>query len=186
MYVLFASAAFFGVRRMSTPAPPPEPAVSLRPELRPWDYLGCYDLEVEPWSYERVVRQGELSVRESAAPPAGASTRLTPDRIRLAADSVDEWGRELDTYRAMALDADREEVREDRLRWFVRADTLWLVWSDGPVRGGVALFASADSLMGSARSFSRRDSLDATARATAWRINCATYAREGSRTGPHR
>ena len=159
--------ALIGVAdRIRGPAPsaatPPE-----RPELNPWEMLGCYDLEVDPWESGMV-------------PEARAPILTAPGRLRLAADSVDEWGRRLDTYRAVPLGGDHDRLLRDVIRWFVRADTLWLVWSGRPVRAGIALLVSAngDGFIGRAVFSDGSSGTEGTAEAAAWRINCATLDRE--------
>lgn len=102
----------------------------------------------------------------------------------LLADRGDRWGRVQETRRALGLGAVDEASRW--LRWFVRADTLWLVWSDSALRAGVALFSSGDSLVGRARAFWATDSLDITAEAHARPLNCWTLERERARLRPRR
>jgi hypothetical protein len=103
----------------------------------------------------------------------------------LLADSTDEWRRSLRTYRAVPLGETGTAVA-DYLRWFVRGDTLWLVWSDRRSRAGVALRPDGSILEGSARGFADGDSIGVKARASAWRINCATLQRWEPRLGPRR
>ncbi|MDX1395490.1 MAG: hypothetical protein R3195_13970 [Gemmatimonadota bacterium] len=126
--------------------PPPRPA------LRMWGMPGCYRISGDPW-------------------PEGVEEAVgLPDHVMLVPDSLDEWGRVYETYRAEPLD-----VEDDRAyRWFVRADTLWLVWSDAGVRGGLALRESADRLLGRVRVGGAGSGADATARVEAWKVNCAT------------
>jgi hypothetical protein len=160
--------------RLRGPAPseasPPE-----RADLNPWALLGCYELRVEPW---------ESDSSTASRPPLLSA----PARIRLAADSVDEWGRVLDTYRAVPLGEQHDERLRDVLRWFVRADTLWLVWSGRPVRAGVALLASSNGagLFGRAAYSDGASNEEGTAEATAWRVNCATLERETEPRRPWR
>lgn len=164
----------FVLRRVGTPPEPEEPPA--RAQLRAWDLLGCYELEAGAW---------ERAAGEPDAPAgAGGPGPSVPGRVMLAADSVDAWGRRLASYRAVDLGAERDPSRS--LRWFVRADTLWIVWSGSGLQGGAALFAEGDSLRGLARVSGRDDSLDVSARVTAWRFNCATLGREPSRRGPRR
>lgn len=161
--------ALLGRSRAPSPeelAPPP------RPDLRPWELLGCYELRLDPW---------EASAFEAAP---DSIPLPTPRRVMLVPDSIDEWGRPQATRRAVPLGGADEQPLAHRLRWLTRADTLWLVWSAGATRAGVALFDDRDSLFGRARLFDARDSIDVTAPAAAWRINCATLDREspGART----
>ena len=151
------------------PARPP-------PALRRWDFVGCYDLRVDAWSFGRYV----------ASPDSATLARLTPPtRIMLLPDSLDEWGRAYRTLRAVPQSGEFDAELLRSLRWFTRADTLWLVWSAGPTRVGVALFDHGDSLVGRGAAL-RADSAQGTALAAAWRINCATSARERSAPYPRR
>lgn len=155
--------------------PAPEELAPLpRPDLNPWDLPGCYELRVEPWE-----AQAFEAAPDSVPLPA-------PTRVMLMPDSIDEWGRAQATRRAVPLGGDGDDPLADILRWFTRADTLWLLWSDGMTRAGVALFDDGDSLLGRARSFGTADSSDLTAPAAAWRINCATLDRESSNRRPRR
>ncbi len=115
------------------------------------------------------------------APGTAAESDLPilPGRFLLLADSLDEWGRPQDTYRARPLDPGPPSG-DAAFRWFVRADTLWLVWSDARLRGGVALRGSSSSLVGRARVTGRGTPLDMSARVEAWPINCSTLRREGA------
>lgn len=163
--------ALLGRGRIPAPeeqAPPP------RPDLNPWDFLGCYELQVDPWEADAF----EAAPDSTALPP--------PTRVMLMPDSVDAWGRPQSTRRAVPLGGDSDDPLADILRWFTRADTLWLLWSDGTTRGGVALFDEEDSLFGRARSFNAADSTDVTAPATAWKINCATLGPERLSRRPRR
>ena len=54
-----------------------------------------------------------------------------------------------------AQDGDHDPRVGDYMRWVVRADTLWLIWSDGRAGGGVALRSVGDSMLGRARVFDR-------------------------------
>ncbi len=139
--------------RTAEPAPA-EPVE--RPDLHVWDLPGCYQLVSQP-------TEDEIDV-------------VLPEHLFLAADSVDQWGRTQDTYRAEPLDADSAAAP---YRWFVRADTLWVVWSEGALRGGLALRASGDGLLGRARVAGSGDG-DATARVQAWKVNCSTRAIESA------
>lgn len=142
-----------------TSGPSVEEAVE-RAGLHPWSMLGCYALRLGSWS---------TSPAESVA---------APSEVMLLPDSVDRWGRVLPSYRAAALPISRDA--EGSLRWFVRADTLWLLWSGRGVRAGAALLESGDGLRGRARALGGADSLDASAPATAWPVNCSTLAPESA------
>lgn len=139
-------------------APPPRPA------LRLWELPGCYALDLDPWTPE-----GDTAV---AGPPRS---------LMLFADSVDQWGRPQETYRARPLPDTLAGASP--YRWFVRADTLWLVWNRGNARGGLALRARDDGFVGRARVADPRAGLDVSARAEALKVNCATGRAEPSRTG---
>lgn len=95
-------------------------------------------------------------------------------------DAFDEWGREYSTFRAIDLDDPASGGREAPYRWFTRADTLWLVWSDADVRGGIALREFGRSLSGRAGLVGRRDSARLDAPITAWTVNCYTRERDWS------
>jgi hypothetical protein len=156
------------VRTAEELAPPP------RADLNPWDLVGCYELRVDPWEVEAF----------EAAPDS--VTLAPPARVMLMPDSVDAWGRAQSTRRAVPLGGEPDDPLASILRWFTRVDTLWLLWSDGTTRAGVALFDDGDNLVGRARSFSAADSSDVTAPAAAWRINCATLDRESPGRRPRR
>jgi hypothetical protein len=175
----------------------PEPLMEpVRPDLRPWDFLGCLDVSLDPWTLEFATQETdsvagsstdlaeseELFATDTPAP----AILSPPGRLMLLPDSLDEWGRPRPTYRAVPLDADYDGRLGRFLQWFVRADTLWLLWSDGVARGGTALFASGDSLVGRARALDTAEFLDGTAWATAWPVNCATLERESRRGRPRR
>ncbi len=116
--------------REASPEPPPPP-----PDLRAWDFLGCHQLEYGTWS------------GGTSAPPGQPPLH----HVMLLPDSVDEWGRAQGTYRAVSLNqdapsgtgsrtgADRGADPEVDVRWFTRADTLWLVWTEEESLGGIAL-----------------------------------------------
>lgn len=106
------------------------------------------------------------------------SSVAAPSELMLLPDSVDRWGRVLPSYRAAALPITRDA--ETSLRWFVRADTLWLLWSGRGVRAGAALLETGDGLRGRARAMGGADSLDASAPAAAWPVNCSTLAPESA------
>jgi hypothetical protein len=158
------------------PDPSPELAMEPPPALRPWDYIGCYDLQVEPWSFSRYVASSDSASR---------ALLTIPRRIMFLPDSLDEWGRAHSTRRAAALSDDHDDGHARPLRWFVRADTLWLVSAAGSTRFGVAFFADGDSLIGRAVSL-RADSAQGTAAAGAWKINCSTLEREKTHARPRR
>ena len=158
------------------PTPPAELVTEPPPDLRRWDYIGCYDLEVDPWSFSRYVANSDSASR---------ALLTAPCRVMLLPDSLDEWGRSYGTRRAAPLPGDHDEALARSLRWFVRADTLWLVWAAGATRVGVALFADGDSLTGRALSL-RADSAQGTAAAGAWKINCSTFERDGALARPRR
>lgn len=115
--------------------------------------LGCYELDLGSWT------------------PDGAEVAEPERRLMLLPDSVDEWGRSHRTYRAVAYPASDDDPRPHR--WFVRADTLWVVWSRGSTSGGLALRGSPERLVGRARA-RRPGASDATARVEASRVNCFT------------
>lgn len=169
-----------------------------RSSLHPWSMLGCHALRLGSWTASPTpgaagAEGTEMPGREPSpaadAPPSGdsgepeglsqdvldlLSSVAPPSEVMLLPDSVDRWGRVLPSYRASALPGSLE--RERSLRWFVRADTLWFLWSERGIRAGMALQETRDGLRGRARALSGADSLDASAVATAWPINCATLA----------
>lgn len=150
-----------------------------RPDLVRWEMPGCYTLRVEPWEFSVQAESG-FTVPET--PPF----LVPPSQVRLLPDSTDRWRRPLITYRAVPLSPDSDTRLADYLRWVVRADTLWLLWSDGRAGGGIALRQSGDSLVGRARAFDRQRGLDGDALAAAWRIDCATRQPEPAERGPRR
>lgn len=156
--LVLAVAPFF-MRRDPGPDEP-----SPRPALRVWEMPGCYAVEVDPWT-----------------PDTDSAIAGPPGSVLLLADSLDEWGRPQDTFRA--------EPRPDTLeggspyRWFVRADTLWLVWNRGSARGGLALRAGEERLVGRARVTDPGAGVDVQARVEALKVNCATGRAEPSRVG---
>lgn len=157
-------------------APEPELSVADDPAaLHPWRLVGCWELRYGGWGGVEVPASERPAGEEGA--PTGA---LTPPRtLMLLPDSVDEWGRVLPSYRAVPLRED--EHRPGRsLRWMVRDDTLWVLWSEGRARAGAALHRSGDSLVGSVRALEGRadeDSLDLNASAAAVEISCASGER---------
>lgn len=150
---------------------PEEEAPPDRPDLRAEAVMGCYVLRAGPWRRDPAAALDSL-------PPA----LEPPVRVALLPDSADAHGRGLPSFRAEAIS---EAERPDRdLRWTVRADTLWLLWAEPGARGGAALFAEGDSLLGSARAVA--EGVDAAAPAVAWPINCSTLGRERGRGRPRR
>ncbi len=164
--------------RMRSPPEPTAPEVVERPDLVKWDMPGCYALRVDPWDWTTPASNAsELDVPAFLTPPT---------RVRLMADSTDQWRRPRTTYRAVPLTGDHDPRMGEYMRWVVRADTLWLLWSDGRAGGGIALRQSGDSLLGRARAFDRMQELDGDARAAAWRIDCATLERRSTERRPRR
>lgn len=164
-------------RLRSPPEPVAQEAVE-RPDLVKWAVPGCYAVRVDPWEW---------------APPipdtSGVETPafLTPPtRVRLTADSTDQWRRERVTYRAVPLTGDHDPRVGDYMRWVVRADTLWLIWSDGRAGGGLALRSVGDSLLGRARVFDRILDLDGSSAAAAWKLDCLTLERQRERATARR
>ena len=164
--------------RMRSPPGPTAPEVVERPDLVKWDMPGCYALRVDPWDWT------------SASPDTSEfdvpAFLMPPTRVRLMADSTDEWRRSRTTYRAVPLTGDHDPRMGEYMRWVVRADTLWLLWSDGRAGGGIALRQAGDSLLGRARAFDRMRELDGDARAAAWRIDCSTLERRSTERRPRR
>lgn len=145
------------------------PATADPRDLPRWELLGCWELGLDPW---RVTRARSDSARLSSPPPRTAVPVDPPGHVMLLPDSVDPWGRVLDSYRAVAVG---DTATDPSLRWFVRADTLWLVWSRADVRGGIALRRVDHRLGGRARVVG--DTVDASARAEAWPVDCSTLER---------
>lgn len=140
-----------------------------RPKLARWELLGCWELGLDPW---RVTRTDTGSA-DGPPPPRVDVPAEPPGHVMLLPDSVDPWGRVLDSYRAEAVGD--TAGGGPPLRWIVRGDTLWLLWSASGVRGGVALRRFDGRLTGRARSFG--DSVDASARAEAWPVSCSSLER---------
>ncbi|MEE8572489.1 MAG: hypothetical protein V3T20_04475 [Gemmatimonadota bacterium] len=164
--------------RLRSPPEPTVPEVVERPDLVKWDMPGCYALRVDPWDWAAPSSNtSEFEVTAFLTPPT---------RVRLMADSTDQWRRSRITYRAVPLTGDHDPRVGDYLRWVVRADTLWLLWSDGRAGGGIALRQAGDSLLGRARAFDLMRELDGDARAAAWRIDCATLERRSTERRPRR
>jgi hypothetical protein len=166
-----------------TSGPPVEEAVE-RAGLHPWSMLGCYALRLGTWGASPVesASTGDTVSAPGSDLTAGAAELLSsvaaPSEVMLLSDSVDRWGRVLPSYRGAALPISRDAATS--LRWFVRADTLWLLWSGRGVRAGAALLETGDGLRGRARALGDADSLDASAPATAWPVNCSTLAPESA------
>lgn len=158
LLVLAAVGFFLRSRESATGEPPPRSA------LRVWDLTGCWALELDPW-----------------APPAASGVAGPPASFLLVADSLDEWGRRQETFRAEPVPDTL--AGSSPYRWFVRADTLWLVWRRAGLRGGLALRARDDGFVGRARVTDAGAGVDVTARAEALRVNCATGRPEPPRSG---
>ena len=159
---------------------PPEPVVHedvQRPDLVKWELPGCYALREDPWEW--------TSASDTTTPEIPAFLTL-PTRIRLTADSTDQWRRSRVTYRAVPLTGDHDPRVGEYMRWVARADTLWLIWSDGRAGGGVALRSVGDSLLGRARAFDRVLELDGSSNAAAWRLDCLTLERQSRERRPRR
>ena len=160
---------------------PPEPVVQEvveRPDLVKWEMPGCYALRVGPWEWTS-------SSSDTTATEAPAFLTL-PTRVRLTADSTDQWRRSRVTYRAVPLTGDHDPRVADYMRWVARADTLWLIWSDGRAGGGLALRSVGDSLLGRARVFDRVLGLDGSSGAAAWKLDCLTFERQSTERRPRR
>ncbi len=154
---------------------PPEPVVREvveRPDLVKWEIPGCYALRVNPWEW--------TTVATDSTAPDPPSFLNPPTRVRLTPDSTDQWRRSRVTYRAVPMTGDHDPRVGDYMRWVARADTLWLIWSDGRAGGGIALRSVGDSLLGRARVFDRVLELDGSSTAAAWRLDCLTLERWSS------
>lgn len=162
--------------RLRSPPPVAEPRAVERPDLVKWDMPGCYALRVGEWDWTSPAREG-IEV---------PSFLELPTRVRLLPDSVDQWRRSRVTYRAVPMTGDHDPRLKEYMRWVVRADTLWLIWSDRRAGGGVALRSVGDSLLGRARVFDRALDLDGSAGAAAWRLDCRTLERYRERSTPRR
>lgn len=177
--LLVATAAFYLAPRLASggsDAAPPE-----RTDLRAWSLIGCYDLRVDPWvdhapgtgeAPRPGANDGWLPGEGAAGPAPSGSSFDPPAGIMLLPDSADRWGRALPTHRAVPLDDGGRPGRS--LRWMVRDDTLWVLWSEEETRAGVALSRAGDSLVGSGRALGAGDTVDVVARASARPINCHT------------
>jgi hypothetical protein len=165
------------------PEPPPEPVILSMPEM-----LGCWELDVGDWEFTSTgtaETTGETIIPDSAS----RALLVAPDRILLLPDSIDEWRRTYTTYRAAPVSGPHDPRLRDYLRWFLRADTLWLVWSDRNLRAGLALLTEGDRLEGGGRALIEGRSaadgrIDGRTSASAWKVNCATGLRDMKRTGP--
>jgi hypothetical protein len=154
------------------PPSPLEPMVLRLPEM-----LGCWELDSGEWVFAESVEPDSAS----------RSLLVVPDRVLLLPDSIDEWRREYVTYRAAPLAGDHDPRLADYLRWFTRADTLWLVWSDRSTRAGLALLADGDRLSGGGRAHlaaSGDGRQDGRISVSAWKVNCATGLTDVRRDGP--
>ncbi len=187
---LLVVAAGVGYHLLASERPRPEGAEPIA--LPTWEMIGCWEVRTTSWTATPEARSRPRGgVREGSRPPDGsgapspgpAPPTLDPPRsVMLLPDSVDPWGRVLDSYRAVdrrAGEAARSsadpEARPSRtLRWFTGRDTLWLVWREGGARAGIALTPHEDRFRGTARALA--DSADLSAGAEAWRVNCATGA----------
>jgi hypothetical protein len=160
---------------------PPEPVLQEavdRPDLVKWELPGCYALRADPWEWTS-------PASDTIAIEAPAFLTL-PTRVRLTPDSTDQWRRSRVTYRAIPLTGEHDPRVGEYMRWVVRADTLWLIWSDGRAGGGVALRSVGDSLLGRARVFDRVLELDGSSSAAAWKLDCLTLDRQSSERRPRR
>lgn len=168
----------------------PEAEAVDRPDLRAEAVMGCYVLRVGPWNLASsgrapadAAQPGSPSATRPGVVPDSLPVALEPPaRVALLPDSADAHGRDLPSFRAEAIPEGERPGRV--LRWTVRADTLWVVWSEPGGRAGLALFAEGDSLAGYARGVT--DSVDASAPALAWQINCSTLARDRGAGRPRR
>lgn len=164
------------------------------PALHPWELVGCWSLRVASWTVawredpaarpdpgQEEASGGAGAAGGRASPANGGdgdvpSSFAAPSRLMLLPDSIDRWGRILPSRRAVPLAGADRPGRS--LRWTVHGDTLWLLWSEADTRAGVALRRDGDGLSGRVRTVRGGDSLDATAEASARRLNCSTGATE--------
>jgi len=182
---LLMFAVLSAARWMIRPQPVEQagPVVLAMPEM-----LGCWELDVGDWKF--TAADTTLAGSESVlADSASQALLVAPDQVLLLPDSTDEWRREYTTYRASPVSGPHDPRLRDYLRWFLRADTLWLVWSDRNVRAGIALLVEGDRLEGGGRAIvegpaSAGGRLDGRAAAAAWKVNCATGLRDVKRSGP--
>lgn len=165
------------------PVPPAEPVLLNLPEM-----LGCWELDVGDWEF--TAADSTWSGNEPVLPDSAIRALLVPpDQVLLLPDSTNEWRRAYTTYRASPVSGPHDPRLRDYLRWFLRADTLWLVWSDRNVRAGIALLAEGDRLEGGGRALiegrgTDGGRIDGRTAAAAWKVNCATGLRDVARTGP--
>jgi len=143
--------------RSFEPEAPPVPR-----QLQAWSFLGCLEFAVDEWDSDVV--------------PEAVGV---PGLLMLVPDDFDEWGRDYETYRAWPLSSSDEPDPTTAYRWFTRADTLWVVWSEPGTSGGLALRRYGDEFTGSAGL--RLDSGSANARARGWHVNCHTRLRHPAR-----
>ena len=181
--LMFAALSAARLIMKPKPVPPAEPVLLSLPEM-----LGCWELDVGDWEFTAAdsTRAGSGSVLPDSASRA---LLVAPDQVLLLPDSTDEWRREYTTYRASPVSGPHDSRLRDYLRWFLRADTLWLVWSDRNVRAGIALLAEGDRLEGGGRALIEGPGtdggrIDGRTAAAAWKVNCATGLRDVTRTGP--
>lgn len=186
----FVFVALSVARWLLVPEPPPPPEAV---DLRFSEMLGCWEMDVGEWLYDSTngpdsVSRADDALARSAEPDSASKALLVvPDQVLLLSDSIDEWRRDFVTYRAAPVAGDHDPRLSDYLRWFVRADTLWLVWSDRSTRAGLALLAEGDRLTGGGRAHLEAESgarLDGRISASAWKVNCATGLTEKKRDGP--
>ena len=167
--------------------PPAEPLILSMPEM-----LGCWELDVGEWDFTSTDTDettGETTGETIIPDSASRALLVAPDRILLLPDSIDEWRRAYTTYRAAPVSGSHDPHLRNYLRWFLRADTLWLVWSDRNLRAGIALLTEGDRLQGGGRALiegqnSSDGRIDGRTVASAWKVNCATGLRDMKRTGP--
>ena len=179
--VLVALLLISGIRWALTPGPDHPRARGA--DLVAWDLTGCWEIEAEPWRQglpDPRRGDGETAREEAAGDPA---LPPLPRLVMLVADSIDPSRRSSTTYRAAPLDGAGAALR-DQLRWFVRADTLWIIWSDSVARAGMALTPDGQRFQGGARVL--MGETDLSARAAAWKVNCATRLTDRPRVGPRR
>ena len=173
LLVVFVWVSIWFRFREPPPEPPPEPA-----DVRAWDYIGCHRLQFGDWVADG---NGGETAAAGVDSPEAASVEAPPvvRSLMLLPDSVDQYGREMNAYRAVALEADVDPTRLET-RWFTRADTLWLVWSSPEVRGAVALREGWGAMAGRAvaRLRARADGANAggdgsvQTPVSAWPVNC--------------
>lgn len=195
LILLVLAAAGAGYRLLSE-ARPEAPTAPERPAIHAWDVLGCWEVRLTSWAATppsaRPDHRGDSAraTRPGASRAAGTGPVRHPSRlpeglepprsVMLLPDSTDLWGRVLDSHRAVEVKDGGatpapvgKAARHARaLRWFTAGDTLWIVWSQGGTRAGVALTRRGETMRGAARAMD--DSADVSAGAEAWPVNCAT------------